>query len=330
MQRKTRITLKDVAKAAGVNFTLVSKYINHSPQARMSEETRKRIQNAIEELDYCPSASARTLRNGKSKTIGLLSGDLTNAYRAHVVNLALHELSARGYQLLITLSDADSANEAMQILVGRDVDGIIFVGPGDPPLSAKIPCPMIVNDRHSQPYSEVNVDLRNSLDEAFDGLSGKAVGLFFDNSIWKGEFELAGHRHGLEYESFFLPFDYDSRLCALKNILKTRPEVILINGWHTTVMILELLTSDFRNFTPKIFCHANCTGEFYTDRRISGVIYSSGELMVRETCSVLVDQIEALSRAPVKRQIPSKFIKAGSPDYRMLISKHFRLTSHTF
>ncbi len=328
MLRKSRVTLKDVAKAAGVNFTLVSKYINNSPQARMSEETRKRIQRAIKDLDYCPSASARTLRNGKSKTIGLLSGDLTNPYRAHWANLAMHELGERGYQLLIALNDASASHEniSMQTLVGRDVDGIIFIGPGDPPASSKLHCPMILNDRYSQTHSEVNVDLRDSLDAAFENLSGKAAGLFFDNSVWKGEFELAGHRHGLDAESHFLPFDYDARQVALKNILKTRPEVILINGWHTTVMILELLTSDFRSYTPKIFCHANCTGEFYSDRRITGVIYSSGKSMVRETCSVLVEQIEASTRTPVKRQIPSKYLKAGSPEYISLISKRYRLT----
>ncbi len=76
-----RPTLKDVAEKAGVNFTLVSKYINGNPQARMTPETRERIDSAIRELNYRPSASARALRIGRNRTIGMVSGEIG---RAHV------------------------------------------------------------------------------------------------------------------------------------------------------------------------------------------------------------------------------------------------------
>ena len=78
-----KTTLKDVAKLAGVNFTLVSKYINNNPSARMTLETKEKIQKAIEELDYHPSKVARALRSGKTNTVGLLIGNLTNKYFAH-------------------------------------------------------------------------------------------------------------------------------------------------------------------------------------------------------------------------------------------------------
>ena len=96
-------TLKDVAKLAGVSFTLVSKYLNRNPQARMTPETRERIDRAIAELGYRPSAAARSLRRGCTRTLGLVIGNLTNAYFAHFADAALREANAAGYQLLISL-----------------------------------------------------------------------------------------------------------------------------------------------------------------------------------------------------------------------------------
>lgn len=59
-----RVTLKDVAKEAGISFTLVSKYLTHNPNARMREETKQRIDEAIKKLNYRPSSVARSLKNG--------------------------------------------------------------------------------------------------------------------------------------------------------------------------------------------------------------------------------------------------------------------------
>ncbi len=81
------VTLKDVAKVAGVNFTLVSKLINN-PDVRIRPETRERILKAIRDLNYHPSRSARALRLGRSDLLGLVSGDLTNAYFAHYADAA--------------------------------------------------------------------------------------------------------------------------------------------------------------------------------------------------------------------------------------------------
>ena len=94
-----RPTLKDVAQAAGVNFTLVSKYLNGDPQARMKPETRERIRRAVETLRYRPSAPARALRSGRSRIVGMVSGDLTNAFWAHFAGCAMRRLKERGYQL---------------------------------------------------------------------------------------------------------------------------------------------------------------------------------------------------------------------------------------
>ena len=56
-----RITLKDVAREAGVSVTLISKFLNNNPNGRMSPETREKIEETLRRLNYHPSELARSL-----------------------------------------------------------------------------------------------------------------------------------------------------------------------------------------------------------------------------------------------------------------------------
>jgi probable catabolite control protein A len=326
MKNQKRATLKDVAKEANVNFTLVSKFVTRNPSARMSKETAERIKAAIKKLNYRPSSSARTLRNGRSKTIGLFSGDLTNAYRAHVANLALLELGKMGYQMLLTLNENPTGgDELLQSLISRDVDGVFYLGPGNPNFENP-PCPLIVNDRHVEGISEVNVDFAPAIDESLEGVSGRIVSLCFDNSVWKDAVEKTGKKRKLETQSHLLPFDIKERLLCLHSICDSRPEAILVNGWHTVEMLQELLDSEYYGYNPKIIMHANCRGPFFKSDKIYGAVYSSGSDMVKKTCESLVSIIEKKSTEPLKVILPSKFLPAKSEEYSSLIARHYHLT----
>ena len=76
--RTVRATLRDVAQRAGVHPSLVSRVVNDDPKAYASEETRRRILLAVQELGYRPHFAARGLRMSRSLTIGLLVPDLAN------------------------------------------------------------------------------------------------------------------------------------------------------------------------------------------------------------------------------------------------------------
>lgn len=323
-----RATLKDVAKRAGVNFTLVSKYINKNPQARMSRETQKRVDDAIRELNYSPSITARSLKKGQSKTIGLLIGNLTNAYYSFFSDLALREMHDLGYQLLIALVQEGKEDEALQSLISRDVDGIIcYSDPAaDNHFLMNPPCPMIATDRYYPMFSEVNIDLESALEKALSSLSGKIAGLFFPHSLWTGSFELAAQRRKLNSKSYILPYREEDRLLEIRKISLSRPDTILTNGWQTTTMLLDMLDTEYPDYNPKIILHANCTGPFLSDPRIFGVLYSSSRLLIQKMVQTLVRQIEDRSFAPVRHKIPARFISADSPDYQQLITKHFQLT----
>ena len=72
-----------MAKLAGVSQACVSKYLNDKPY--VSKKTKKKIQKAIEELNYRPSAIARSLVSRKTKNIGIIILDITNPYQTETI-----------------------------------------------------------------------------------------------------------------------------------------------------------------------------------------------------------------------------------------------------
>ncbi len=325
MQAKPRVTLKDVAKEANVNFTLVSKFLTGNPQARMTNETKERIKKAIKKLGYLPSSVAQTLRCGKSRTIGLLIGNLTNAYYAHIANFALRRLRDCGYQLLISLSENDSDEEAIQSLLARDVDGIIYAGTGTPDLQ-KISVPVAVNDRHLKGACEVNLDLENSLSEALKAAEGKIAGLFLENSLWSRHFCKVAARAGTDVSVSILPFDAERRKEALRIICKNRPDTIFVSGWHTVQTLTKIIGNMRENYSPRIFAHANCTGSFLKNRNIAGAVYSSTTDLISTTCRALISQIENPLPTPPKLKICTRFLPSGTEEFKSVAGKDFGLT----
>lgn len=319
-----RVTLKDVAKLAGVNFTLVSKYLNDSSQARMKPETRERIKRAIESLKYRPSASARALRSGRSRIIGMVSGDLRNAYWAHFASCAMRYLRGQDYQLLLAVRDSDASPEPLEFLVDRGVDGIIISGADLPP-GYVAPCPMVVHDTASCGGDVVNPDMVPALEEALAGVRGRITALLPPNSAWRAIFADAAERNGLTSELCTVPLAPEKRPEVLRRICRFAPDWMLVSGWHTLTQLLELLHGEFTGFHPKIIAHANCRGEFLNAPEIACAIVSSTTTLVREVCSLLLDRIAAPGVSAV-RKLPCRCIVSGCAEFRTLYAPHFELT----
>lgn len=109
-------TLKDIASRANVSPALVSMYLNKNPKSRMSAETRQRIDAAIREMNYHPSALARSLRSGKSMTIGYATGNIVGTFSSFQTQMLLLEAYRYGYQLLISLVPFYDLAEEQKIL----------------------------------------------------------------------------------------------------------------------------------------------------------------------------------------------------------------------
>ena len=134
-----RVSIKDVAKEAGVSASTVSYVLNNSPTESISAETRKRVMAAVQKLGYVPNLNARSLSSRRSNLIGVLIPQtepgkefmFSNPFYGELLSAIEYTARQHGYHLLLsgTQEDQGYANVARN----RGVDGIIIVGtyPGE-------------------------------------------------------------------------------------------------------------------------------------------------------------------------------------------------------
>jgi len=118
--------IHDVAEKAGVSITTVSRVIhNFSP---VNSETRKRVLQAIEELQYKPSIIAQGMRGQKTRSIGVLIPDFTSYYYSELLNYIEMEARAQGYLAIMCTTETDAAREKEYFsdLIRRQIDGFIL------------------------------------------------------------------------------------------------------------------------------------------------------------------------------------------------------------
>jgi LacI family transcriptional regulator len=128
MQRsKKRLTIIDVAEAAGVAPMTVSRYLNQHPN--LSQKTAKRVKMAIDKLGYEPNHAARMLMGQPSKVIGLIIPSLADAFFSIVANTVQEAAAERGY--LVWIASSNSKGDIEQALIRQMrrhlVDGILLI-----------------------------------------------------------------------------------------------------------------------------------------------------------------------------------------------------------
>lgn len=125
----THPTIRDVARLAGVSHQTVSRVLNEVE--RVNPETREKVEAAIAQLGYRPSAIARSMARGETHTLACISPNLTDYTFASIIEGAEQEARSQGYFLLSSSSeDPETFTELIDELVGhRRVDGLIVINP---------------------------------------------------------------------------------------------------------------------------------------------------------------------------------------------------------
>ena len=134
LSKAGKTTIQDVAVRAGVTAMTVSRVLNDSE--RVLPETRQRVQRAIDDLGYIPNALARGLLTGRTRTIGILVGDLGNPYWTAVASGAEEAAQKAGYSLVIgDIGDTEEREDALiKTMVSNRVEGLLINAPATPPL----------------------------------------------------------------------------------------------------------------------------------------------------------------------------------------------------
>jgi DNA-binding LacI/PurR family transcriptional regulator len=121
-----KVTIRDVAALAGCGIATASRVLNNSGPA--SDDVRRRVEAAAQELDFSFNGVGRALRSRKSRTIGCLVPSLANPVFADAVQGVQQELQAGGYQLLLTCSNYDAGEDerAIRMLMEKQVEGLVL------------------------------------------------------------------------------------------------------------------------------------------------------------------------------------------------------------
>ncbi len=157
-------TIKDVAAIAGVSFTTVSHVVNNSRP--VSADVRAKVERAIRELNYVPSAVARSLKARSTATIGLVVPNSTNPYFAELARGIEDQCALSGYCVFLCNSDDDPEKQRnyLRVLQEKRIDGLIIASAGDDAVLAQTLAdtrePLVVVDRNIEglPADLVQID----------------------------------------------------------------------------------------------------------------------------------------------------------------------------
>jgi LacI family transcriptional regulator len=126
-----RVTIRDVARDAGVSPMTVSRVINHSPG--VSERARRRVQSSIDELGYVPNRLARGLIQRKTGTLSVIVPDIANPFFSLVLHGAEQVAWRSGYHVILcdTHGDLERERGYIEDMLAFRVEGVLIAPLGD-------------------------------------------------------------------------------------------------------------------------------------------------------------------------------------------------------
>ena len=209
-----RISVRDVAAAAGVSVGSVSRVLNASGYA--SQDLRQRVLRAAEELGYEPDFTARHLRTGHSRTIGYLLPNIANPFLAAHLSEVERLTQEAGYSLLIGSSERPARDrELVAFFENRRLEGIIASPSFEYPDKKECPfsrtkLPTVVVDRELGPdFDSVLIDHYQGMRQAMDyllTLGHRRIALFVSSeSLRPGREKLRGYQAALQAAG--VPYD---------------------------------------------------------------------------------------------------------------------------
>ncbi len=202
------VTLKDVAKRAGVSAATASRVVGN--YGYVSEETRQRVLAAVQELNYRPNVVARSMVTKSTRTIGMVVTDITNPFFAQLARGVEKVSWEHGYTLILANTDEDIHHEQaiVQVLQDKQVDGLVVVPASSTESSHLLAVvdqniPLVLADRLVNGCS-VDVVMVNNEEGAYEAvchlasLGHKRIGMILDNlDISTNQERLEGYRKAI-------------------------------------------------------------------------------------------------------------------------------------
>lgn len=248
MNTDDTVTIYDVAREAGVSMATVSRVVNGNKNVK--ENTRKKVLEVIDRLDYRPNAVARGLASKRTTTVGVVIPDITNTYFATLAKGIDDIAEMYKYNIVLANSDEDDEKEVAVVntLFSKQVDGVIFMGYH---LTEKIRSefsrsrtPVVlagtVDVEHQLP--SVNIDYKNAIADAVRHLLKRNKKIAFVSGTLvddiNGKVRLAGYKdalkeagvnysEGLVFES---KYRYDDGYSLAERLVSSKATAAVVTG----------------------------------------------------------------------------------------------------
>ncbi|MGN0167346.1 MAG: LacI family DNA-binding transcriptional regulator [Acetatifactor sp.] len=206
------MTIYDISEKAGVSIATVSRVLNGS--SNVSEKTKKKVLDVINQYEYTPNAFARGLGLNTMKTIGIMCADSSDLYLAKAIYYIEQKLRANGYDSILCCTgyELETKTASMNLLITKKVDGIILVGSNFiyekeadnkyiADAAAQVPV-MLLNADLDVPnvYSVVSDDFTSMYEATLQMIQTgvKDIVYFYNSTSYSGKRKLAGYRAAME------------------------------------------------------------------------------------------------------------------------------------
>ena len=221
------VSIKDIAKAAGVSHSTVSRALRES--ALVNPATRERIKSVAHEMGYSPDAQARSLVTGRSRAVGVVVATIADPFVAEVVQGVETTAHDHGYTVVLSGSGSEPVREiaAVQMLRSKRVDGLIVtasrIGALYLDLVERLGVPVVLINNHNEQSGHYTYTV--TVDNRHGGL------LAMDHLLSRGHRRIAYVRGPADHSSDMERFGaYRQALEA--HGLAWEPELVVPgNGW---------------------------------------------------------------------------------------------------
>ncbi|HEX5837261.1 MAG TPA: LacI family DNA-binding transcriptional regulator [Anaerolineales bacterium] len=190
-KRSSSVTIRDVAREAGVSVATVSRFINKN--APVSTEVAERVQDVMSKMRYVPHAAARNLASRKTRVIGLLLNNLHNDFFVPLLNGVEAVVRKKGYNLIVATYHASSRDHMHPPIGPHNTDGLLVFSDGlmDEDLKSLHASgfPMVLVHRTPPPHTPIpsvtveNIEVTQKLVEHLIQVHGKRHILFLRGPV---------------------------------------------------------------------------------------------------------------------------------------------------
>lgn len=332
---KTRATIKDVARIAGVSTATVSHVLNQTRY--VSEPVCQRVQAAIRETNYTSNYIARALRGSRTHTIGVVIPDISNPFYSTIIyhmELTLHEA---GYMMILCDSreSVEQEREMIDRLCGCQVDSILLA-PVSPQIdyvewAGRLGKPMVFLDRYpnSESYSGVFCSVQDAISQAVEKmiqyghdrvvlLNRNTKGLYSIVREREAGYLNALKKYGIAPDPgyiFDIPATIEHGYTQMADVLRELPEAtgVFCANRHISQGALQCLIDSGKRIPEEISIAGLAAYGWYnvTTPRLSCVLEPLAE-MGQAAGQLTLNLLQDPDRPPEKIVLPARLVGSAS------------------